>query len=126
MKPFNNLSEKLVQAILAEVQFVPASSFILNSINNIDDRMKHLEETADYLYGYSEVYGAVYAMKDILQARAEGYGDLVPVMKLGLRDSSIEGGKQIHRVRVREGYDPELLVRRWCLNYLEQVNSLMV
>lgn len=116
----------MAQAILAEVQFVPASRFIPNSIRNIDHRMHHLEESDDYLFGYSYVYGAVFDMREIQQARAEGYGDLVPVMKLGLRDSSMEGYKQVHRVRVLEGYDPEPLVRRWCLNYLKQVNELEV
>lgn len=123
----NILSEKLAQEILSKgAQIIPASGFIPNSINNIDQRMHHLEESDDYLYGYSEVYGAVYGMTEVLKARSDGYGDLVPVMKLGLRDSSMTGRKQIHRVRVLEGYDPEPLVRRWCFNYLEQITSTRV
>lgn len=108
---------------IVETQYLDSKSFISQSIRNIG-RMTALEDADDFLFVMHPVAGFVFDQNDIRDPELSG--DLVPVMRITLRDSEVSDCKQASSICVREGYDGAEIATRWLIKYVSQIGSISI
>lgn len=124
MKQMKTLGELLAcRNEVVGTQYLDAKSFISNSIRNIR-RMTVLEDADDFLFVMHPVAGFVFDQNDIRDPELSG--DLVPVMRITLRDSEVSDCKQASRICVRQGYDGAEIATKWLLSYIDQAGSICI
>lgn len=127
MKSFKEfLLTEMPQHYKGDVIYQKADKFREISLNNIES-MNLIHEDNDYVYLVhpEQTIGFVFDKDDIENAATGRSIKLVrPVMSLSLRDA-LDGLKQVHRLRIQQGYSRSNITTTWYKNYIKEFGAIV-
>jgi hypothetical protein len=127
MKSFKEfLLTEMPQYYKGDVIYQKADKFREISLNNIEN-MNLIYEDTEYVYlvHKERTTGFVFDKVDIEKAIKNPTVTLVrPIMSLALRNV-LDGLKQVHRLRIQQGYSRSNITTTWYKNYIKEFGAIV-
>lgn len=119
---FKQFLTEMPQHYPGNVTYMKDSKFVPISYRNIED-YDVLGEDGVYIYLItpSRESGFIFRMEDLKDKPQQ----VLPVMRLSLRDTNINGYKQAHALRIREGFSKENLTSSWYDFYVQEFGGIV-
>lgn len=104
------------------ISYMKDSKFTPISVRNISDY--HVLADHDgllYVVHPQQTFGFVFDLVELKSGKSE----ILPVMRVSLRDTNIKGYKQAHFLRIREAFSKTNIVKNWYLFYLDKFGGIV-
>jgi hypothetical protein len=113
---------KMPQHYKGEVMYQKDTKFREVSLKNIQS-MDVIGDDNEFLYVVhpSQTLGYVFDKDDF----TGGKKHIRPIMSLALRDSGINGLKQVHKLRIQKGYARTNITTTWYYNYINEFGAIV-